>query len=108
MAPDVISSGGAPRSFTRPRALAVFKVKLEIIKGRDFSPFRGTYIHVLLQNIYRMIMSYHSMLSGTRLVLSYKTQRWNVYVAGILLKIKYGNNETAFENDKTSSIVSKT
>ncbi len=52
-------------------------------------------------------MSYHSMLSGTHLVLPYKTQRWNVYVAGILLKIMYGNNEIAFENDKTSSIVSK-
>ncbi len=47
------------------------------------------------------------MLSGTHLVLSYKTQKWNVYVAGILLKIKYVNNETAYENDKTSSIVSK-
>ncbi len=38
-----------------PRALVIFKVKLALIKGRGFSPFRGTYIHMLLQNIYRII-----------------------------------------------------
>ncbi len=46
------------------------------------------HIHVFLYNICRIHVLYHIVFEGIYFVLSYSTQRWNVYVAGNLLKIK--------------------
>ncbi len=50
-------------------------------------------MHVFLPNMCRIYMSYHILLKGIHLVLTYSTRRWNAYVAGNLLKIKNAKNE---------------
>ncbi len=53
-----------------------------------FSQFKGTYIHLLLRNIFCSYVSYHTFFKGINFVLSYSTQRRNAFVARSLVKVK--------------------
>ncbi len=62
-------------------------------KHAFFSHQKGTHIHVFLDNICRLYMSYHTLFEGVNFVLSYSTHIWNAYVSENLLKIKNAKNE---------------